>query len=692
MRFSLNRLFKNNSSKSVATFIIGMLAIGILLYSGLMFIIVRLNLNSGLTDYFSKSMEDKATIVREEMLFSLEEAENTAKWIQQYFADSYEEIGYERATMNALATYAKEFFDAKNIVFFNKWGMQISSPKYGVVPKTPKIRSALEGEETVMFERAGDIIFGTVILPLKSNDEIFGVVEIRVPVSNDELLKTVPQYTGCEFAIFSDDIVTMTTLEALQDSTITNPEYLESSKAGNPVIVAEELDGQKYLSYYFPFNDQNGEYLTTILIAQKLDILTSVASKIFTPFFGAILLFTILLLVGFTLLIQWKVRKPLAKVHKAVANLSSGDADLTVRLNENGGDEFARLCAEVNKFIAMLQQIIIDLNYSQRTLQVVSENLGTNAQSSASATAQILANIESVRKQTMSQTKAVTNTTNVLEKSAQSMDILTDMIGRQSDGISNSSAAIEEMLGNISAVSASSHKMAETFKQLEGTVDNGNTKLARLTEKVNQIAEESEMLMQANSMISRIASETNLLAMNAAIEAAHAGDAGKGFSVVAEEIRKLAENSAVQSKNITSELKEISNSIQDVVDLSRQSQSAFVDIVEQISSTDRIINEIDNSMSEQEIASRQVFDSLAGMKNQSQEVSDKGLEVSKSILAVTQDMTSVNQISNTIQGSMDEMSTGMQLIGDGTQGVSELASRTKDSVEDMSGKLGQFKV
>ena len=97
-------------------------------------------------------------------------------------------------------------------------------------------------------------------------------------------------------------------------------------------------------------------------------------------------------------------------------------------------------------------------------------------------------------------------------------------------------------------------------------------------------------------------------------------------------------------------------------------------------------------MSEQEIASRQVFDSLAGMKNQSQEVSDKGLEVSKSILAVTQDMTSVNQISNTIQGSMDEMSTGMQLIGDGTQGVSELASRTKDSVEDMSGKLGQFKV
>ncbi len=90
MRFSLNRLFKNNSSKSVATFIIGMLAIGILLYSGLMFIIVRLNLNGGLTDYFSRSMEDKATIVREEMLFSLEEAENTAKWIQQYFADSYE--------------------------------------------------------------------------------------------------------------------------------------------------------------------------------------------------------------------------------------------------------------------------------------------------------------------------------------------------------------------------------------------------------------------------------------------------------------------------------------------------------------------------------------------------------------------------------------------------------------------------
>ncbi len=179
--------------------------------------------------------------------------------------------------------------------------------------------------------------------------------------------------------------------------------------------------------------------------------------------------------------------------------------------------------------------------------------------------------------------------------------------------------------------------------------------------------------------------------MNAAIEAAHAGKAGEGFSVVANEIRKLAETSSTQSKNINAELKQISSSIKDVVSLSKDSQAAFGLIVTHLDSTDTIIHEIDNAMNEQENASRQIFGALSDMRNQAIEVSEKSQEVNNGIVAVTRDMDSVSQISSIILGSMDEMTAGAQEISTASQSVADLAIQTKQNIELMSEKLGKFK-
>ena len=384
--------------------------------------------------------------------------------------------------------------------------------------------------------------------------------------------------------------------------------------------------------------------------------------------------------------------KPIQTVVSALQNIAQGEGDLTTRLPVHGNDEITDLSEYFNETIAKIAASIQQVGINSNTMEEIGNELASNMTETAGAVHQISANIDGVKQQAMTQAASITETAATVEEIVRTIKQLNNNIETQAASVAQSSSSVEQMVANIASIGQTLGKTDGVIKNLTTATGDGKATLVTSNTVTQKIAEESGSLMEASSVIQHIASQTNLLAMNAAIEAAHAGEAGKGFAVVADEIRKLAEDSAAQGKTITATLKTLSSEIETLSASSKTVEEKFNAIFTLAEQVKDMSNRLTEAMREQENGSKEVLIAIKSINTVTTEVQAGSEEMLKGGEGVAEEMRKLDNLTRIITESMNEMASGAVQINNAVQEVSEITQKNKRSIEALSAEVGKFKV
>jgi methyl-accepting chemotaxis protein len=323
-------------------------------------------------------------------------------------------------------------------------------------------------------------------------------------------------------------------------------------------------------------------------------------------------------------------------------------------------------------------------------LEEAGKGLSRNTERTEGSAARIASGLEEAKASLDGQSVAVGEASAAIRKHAHGVERLSSLIEGQSSILSESAASVEEMIANVEAVASGAASAAEASALLRAEGIEGKAKIDDTRESVAAIVRASENLTEAALLIEEIAERTNLLAMNAAIEAAHAGEAGRGFAVVADEIRKLAEQSTDRARDIGVDLGKVSGAIGALKDSSEGAVASFGIILERSGALDGEVGRISGAMAEQGKGGRDVLEGIKRLKEITAEIKEGSTELddgNRSILASVERLKEANR---EVLSSNKGIAASAEDIAAAVAEASELSSRNAGLIAEVKAATDRF--
>ena len=408
------------------------------------------------------------------------------------------------------------------------------------------------------------------------------------------------------------------------------------------------------------------------------------------------------LIVILTLILS--LRKTLVFAKNVSESLSEGEGDLTIRLPVISNNESGELVHSFNKFLDKVKNIIVSVKNNAYTLTGNIQNMRASISISISDFNTIykefeteLANSNKIAESSanaarvsfMQRTRftAVNETVQLL---LENINDINNKMKQQSEAVAKTSSSVQQMMANIVTVSHGATKANDYAKILYTEAQDGSNIGESVVDSIQSIKEYSKQITNITQVIHNIAEQTNLLAMNAAIEAAHAGEHGRGFTVVADKIRKLAEDTGENSKIINEIIEETTQAIDHTVSLAFKSSESMGKILEGSNTLADLIATISGANDELDIGRREILMNISNLNSITEDVQELSLKQMQMSSAVSQNISSVDKLAEDVVNVVNTAENEMKELVNSIENVSNLSSTSSHNMETMDKRIKEL--